>query len=416
MRVLIVCYAYPPEPAPGGVMAHELAEDLTAKGHAVTVITGFPNHPEGVLYPGWRRRWLAVEQQGSVRVARSWHLISRSRRTVPRSLSYLSFALTSFLNSLRLGPFDLVYADSTPIFGALACWLMAVAKRARLIYAILDLYPDAILAAGLLSPGLIARALLWLDCFVCRRAARVLAVAEGFRERLLERGLPESRIVVLPMWVDRDEVRPLPRLNPWRASNQIPDEAFVVLYAGTIGLVSGAQVLVEVAERCAAEPGILFLIVGQGLAKDEAERVAREKRLPNMRFLNFQPRARLAEVQATADVSVVTLLPGKGRNSVPSKVLSYMAAARPTIASVDADSDTARWITDAGCGIVTPPQDATALAEAVLFLRGNPDSARAMGERGRAALLARFSREAATEQYEALFRQVVEERSRSART
>ena len=103
-------------------MAAELAEDLAAKGHAVTVITGFPNHPEGVLYPGWRRRWLAVEQQGSVRVARSWHLISRSRRTVPRSLSYLSFALTSFLNSLRLGPFDLVYADSTPIFGHWTAW------------------------------------------------------------------------------------------------------------------------------------------------------------------------------------------------------------------------------------------------------------------------------------------------------
>ncbi|MBM3472608.1 MAG: glycosyltransferase family 4 protein [Armatimonadetes bacterium] len=415
MRALIVCYAYPPEPAPGGVMAQELAEDLAGQGHEVTVITGFPNHPEGVLYPGWRRRMLAVQRQGAMRVARTWHLVSRSRRTVPRALFYLSFAVTSLVNALRLGPCDVVYCDSTPIFGAVSCWLIAVLKRTALIYAIFDMYPEAIVQAGLMSPGLLARALQWLDCFVCRRADRVVVIAEGFRERLLERGLSESRIAVLPMWVDRDEVHPLPRVNPWRTEKGIPNEAFVVLYAGTIGLVSGAQILTEVAEQCADEPAILFLMVGQGLAKDEAQRLAQEKALANMRFLDFQPRERLAEVQASADVSVVTLLPGKGRNSVPSKVLAYMAAGRPIIASVDADSDTARWITEAACGIVTPPQDAGALAEAVQFIRDNPDYARDMSERGREFFLARHSRTAATSAYQALFERVVaEQRSRGS--
>jgi colanic acid biosynthesis glycosyl transferase WcaI len=117
----------------------------------------------------------------------------------------------------------------------------------------------------------------------------------------------------------------------------------------------------------------------------------------------------LAEVQATADVSVVTLLPGKGRNSVPSKVLAYMAAARPIIASVDADSDTARWITEAACGIVTPPQDAAAAVAAIRRLQTDPRAASEMGERGRGHFLARHSRDSATREYEALFASTVAE-------
>jgi len=410
VRALIVCYAFPPEPAPGGVMARELAEDLAKAGHEVTVITGFPNHPEGKLYPGWKRRWRDIDNTRPFRLVRTWHTISRSKRIAPRGLFYLTFALSCLLNGVLLGRFDLVYCDSTPIVGAVTCWMLAVAKRAALVYGIFDMYPEAIVDAGLLSPGLVSDALLWMDCFVCRRADRNMVISEGFRQRLIQRGLPDESVVILPMWVDRDDIHPQDRLNAWREEQGIPDEAFVCLFAGTIGLVSGAQVLVEVAELLADDPDVIMLFVGQGLAKDEAQRAAEQTGLENMLFLDFQPREHLSEVQATADVSLVTLLPGKGRNSVPSKVISYMAAARPIVASVDEDSDTARWIDEAGCGIVVPPQDAQAIAEAIRELRADEAPARELGERGRESFAARYSRESATREYEVLFRDVLEER------
>ena len=410
MKVLLICYVNPPENATGGVMSRQLAEDLVAAGHEVTLITGFPNHPDGELYPGWKRRWRLIEQEEPYRIVRTWHVVTRSKRALRRSLFYATFALTSFLNALFLGRFDLVYCDSTPIFGGLSCWAIALAKRCAHIYTIFDIYPEAIIDAGLMAPGLATRMLLGLDCFVCRHAERVMVISEGMKQKVADRGIPEGKIVVLPMWMDDSDVGPVPRLNAWRKEQGIAEDVFVVLYAGTVGPVQGPEVLIEAATELSREPDILFLLVAQGLSRPNMERMARERQLSNVRFMDFQPRERLAEVQATADVSVVTLLAGQGRNFFPSKVLAYMAARRPVIASVDAQSDTARLVEESGGGRVVPPGDAHALAEAVRELRKAPEECQRLGEQARQHFEAHYSRGAATGVYGALFREVHEER------
>jgi colanic acid biosynthesis glycosyl transferase WcaI len=185
---------------------------------------------------------------------------------------------------------------------------------------------------------------------------------------------------------------------------------FVVLYAGTVGPVQGPEVLIEAATELSSEPNVLFLLVAQGLSRPNMERMAREKQLSNVRFMDFQPRERLAEVQATADVSVVTLLAGQGRNFFPSKVLAYMAARRPVIASVDSQSDTARLVEESGGGRAVPPGDARALAEALRELRDAPGECQRLGDQARRHFEAHYSRRTATGVYEALFREVNEER------
>jgi colanic acid biosynthesis glycosyl transferase WcaI len=293
-----------------------------------------------------------------------------------------------------------------------SCWLLAVVKRATHIYSIFDMYPEAIIDAGLLSPGWITRLLMAADTLVCRYSERTMVISEGLRQRLLERGLAAEKTVVLPMWVDVGEMRLLPRVNAWRQEQQIPDSAFVALYAGTVGLVQGAHIIIEAAERLTDDPGVLFVLVAQGLTRPELEQMTRDRGLTNVRFLDYQPRERLAEVQATADVSLVTLLPGQGRNFLPSKVLAYMAASRPIVASVDPESDTALLIEQAQCGSVAPAGDPNALADAIRTLHSDPGRAAALGAQGHTYFLERHSREAATRIYEALFRQVVAERRR----
>src|SRR5690606_33592347 len=132
---------------------------------------------------------------------------------------------------------------------------------------------------------------------------------------------------------------------------------FVALYAGTLGLVSGAQVIVRAADRLRARQDIVFLVVGEGAAKRAAMQEAKRLALNNIRFMSFQPRERLSEMQAAANVGLVTLAPGRGRTSVPSKVLGYMAAGRAVVAAVDRDSDTAREIERHECGVVVPADD-----------------------------------------------------------
>jgi colanic acid biosynthesis glycosyl transferase WcaI len=184
-----------------------------------------------------------------------------------------------------------------------------------------------------------------------------------------------------------------------------PDK-FVVLYAGTIGLVSGAEVVLEAARLLQGYPDILFLFVGEGQIKLRLEIQVREQGLPNVRFLPFQPRERLSELQATADVSLVTLAPGRGKTSVPSKVLGYMAAARPVVAAVDLDCDTAQTIRKTRCGFVVPPADHLTMAAAILHYRRQPEARQAAGQAGYRFFLDNFEKEVVLKQYVALINQV----------
>ena len=149
------------------------------------------------------------------------------------------------------------------------------------------------------------------------------------------------------MWLDPDEIRPGERDNAWRRDAGIGPGRFVVLYSGTAGLVSGAEVLEEVARR--VDPDLDLLLVGGGSAWRALDERRKAGLLPvNVRLLPYQPRERLGEVQASSDLSLLTLLPGRGRASVPSKLQGYMAAGRAVLASVDDDCDSGRLVRRGG--------------------------------------------------------------------
>jgi len=415
MNTAIVCYIYPPEIAPAGQMTRELSEHLAEEGHGVTVVTAFPNHPKGEIFEGYKKRIRLWEQDEPFRVLRVWHTTSRRRNGLTRSLFYVSFAVSSLIQGLCCGSIDMVLSLSTPIVGGLAGLLLARLKRAGFVYGVWDIYPELAAELGMLGRGALYSILRRIDTWICRRADKVVVLSEGFGRTMLERGVPDDKVEVLPIWLDSDEVSPQPRLNAWRQEQGIADDAFVVLYAGTIGLVSGARVVLDAAQQLAGSAAdVLFLFVGAGMVRDEIEEGARELDLANVRMLPFQPRERLAEVQSTADVSLVTLLPGQGDGSVPSKVLGYMAAARPIVASVDSDSDTASWVGAAECGVVVPPQDPGALAQAILDLRADTARREALGRNGREYLVAHFSHTAALAQYERLLGKVAADRAASA--
>ncbi len=173
----------------------------------------------------------------------------------------------------------------------------------------------------------------------------------------------------------------------------------VALYAGTVGLVSGAEVVIESAAILGPDAGIRILFVGEGQLLPRLRQRVDELGLKNVTFLPFQDRERLNEVQSVGDVSLVTLLRGHGRTSVPSKVLGYLAAGRPVIAAVDMDSETARFVTRAGAGVVVAPGDATAMAEALLAMRQDPDRRKVMGQAGRKYLEVNCSKEDVLQAY-----------------
>lgn len=400
MNIVLICYVYPPEVAPAGVMIRELAEDLSSAGHRVTVLTGWPNHPKGVLFPGFKAQWRQTEQHGRYSVMRVAHAICSKASALARLWVYLTFALSSFLNGLILGKQDVVVCLSTPLMGVWTAWALARLWRGKFVNVIFDLWPEAIHNAGLVGKTHpLYRLTRWVDTRNCLWSDEITTLGEGMRNQIAERGVDPEKVQVVPFWIDTDLIRPMDRNNAWRREQGIHPDTFVALFAGTIGYASGAQMLVQTAEAMADRSDILLLVVGEGVVKDELQQLAAERGSQNLKFLPFQPAERLAEMQSAADVGLVTLLPQSGSTSVPSKVLGYMAAGRAVIASATDDTDTARLIRQAECGLAVPAQDGEALAEAIVSLADDRSKAETLGRRARDYAVEHFSRGAVIGMY-----------------
>ena len=403
--IVLICHVFPPEHAPAGVMVSELAEDLAANGHRVTVITGWPSHPGGVLFPGWRARVRSVEEDPrGFRVIRCWHSIRPRERAFWRLWYYLTFGVSTLLNGLGEGKIDAVLCLSTPVFGSWAAWALARIKGARFVYAIFDLHPESAANAGLVKRGVAYGILRKADSMLCGCSNSIVTLGEGVRSEIVARGIRREKVEVVPLWLDKRKIRPGPRDNPWRREQGIAVETLVALYAGTIGLISGAEVLIEAARSLAARKDILILFVGEGSMRDRLKEAAARSELANIRFLPFQSASVLEDVLATADIGLVTLLPEAGKSSVPSKVLGYLAAGRPVIASVAPESDTAAMVREGECGRVTACMDPVALARAIVELADDRETRLDLGRRARAYFEGAFDRGVCVRAYEGLLR------------
>jgi colanic acid biosynthesis glycosyl transferase WcaI len=362
------------------------------------------------VFDGWKNRLLQVEHPAAgLRVFRLG-TVARSRargaegppgRAV-RALAFLWFSLASAVLALGVKRPQLVFAVLQPLTIGPLLWLASRLRGARVVFNVQDLHPDALVDLGLIKSPLAIRCLRVIESWCYRRAEGLAVICEGFREHCVARGARASSIRVIPNWIDLDEIKPLQGTSELRQVGGADANDFVVLYAGTIGLASGAEVIVEAAALLRADAGIRVLFVGEGQLLPRLRQRAGELGLQNVAFLPFQERNRLNHVQSAGDVSLVTLLPGHGRTSVPSKVLGYLAAGRPVIAAVDDDSETARFVTQAQAGVVVAPGDAHALAAAILAMRKDPDSRKLMGHAGRRYLEEHCSKQTVLQAYGAM--------------
>jgi len=400
--VVMISQWFPPEHAPIGYMVKELATYLSQQGWEVEVITGFPNHPTGRVQPPYSKGRILRERLDGVDVSRLWLFTSERLNFLTRALNFLSFTFSVLVYLLFRTKPKLVFAVLQPLPMGAVLSLLARIRGFKLVFSIQDLHPDVLIDLGLIRNPLSIRVLKWIERTSYRRADGLAVICEGFKTHVQKSG-GRGIVAVIPNWIDIDQVRPesFPD-NPIRQMAGVPHDSPVALYAGTIGHVSGAEVVIEAAKL---SPDVTWLFVGEGPVLQQLKRLALS--CSNVRFLPFQPRQLLSAVQNSADVSLISLLPGKGAFSVPSKVLGYMAAARPVVASVDADSETARLVADARCGEVVPAGDALLLARAVRDVVGRPQHARSLGQAGRAFLEANYSLAQVCGRYQSLFEQVV---------
>ena len=366
MRVLIVTQYYWPEDFAAGVYIPELAERLSAFGHEVTVITGPPSYPTGRITAGYNKPFKTEERRG-VRIVRIWFPPSaRSAGAARRGLTALSFAIGALPASLAVGyrP-DVVLGFSPPVFMAAAAAVLARRWNVPWLLNVKDLFTESILSSGLLARGsATASALSRIERAVYRDAARIVVNARGFAETLKEMDVPADRLTMIPDWADGDFIRPMPRENAVRAEWGIEDR-FVILYSGSLGYSSNLETAIDAMARLRDARDAKLVIVGEGVKKSALEARAATLGIDSVIFKPLQPRARVPEVLAAADLSLVTLSETGGRVSTQGKLYSLLAAGRPVLAIAPAGNDARRIVDEAGCGWGLDPGDVAGVEQLV---------------------------------------------------
>ncbi|MEM9244645.1 MAG: WcaI family glycosyltransferase [Cyanobacteria bacterium P01_F01_bin.153] len=412
MKILIYSYNYHPEPIGIAPLMTELAEGLAARGHQVRVLTGMPNYPQRRIYEGYRGKVYMTEHRNGVRVDRCYVWIRPKPGLVTRMALDGSFVFTSFARSLFGWRPDIILFASPPLPVSIPAWLLGKLKGCPVVLNLQDILPEAAVHTGLIRNEKAIKIFEALENFAYKRATHVSVIAEGFVDNLIGKNVPEKKISLIPNWVNTNFIYPMAKHNSFREEHGLQNN-FVVMYSGNIALTQGLETVVNASALLKEHPdvdniqrqnSIKFVIVGEEKALKKLEDYCRDRQvLDYVLLLPFQPRERLPEMLAAADVGLIVQKSNVVAFNMPSKTQVLLASGRAIIASVPRSGTAARAVRSSEGGLVVEPESPQALLDAVLTLANDRDRTTTLGKYGRAYAEKTYSFESALNAYEALF-------------
>jgi glycosyltransferase involved in cell wall biosynthesis len=439
MRVLIVTHYFPPETGAPQARLSGLAATWAADGDEVTVLTGMPNHPTGVLPPAYRRAVLRRERADGYRVVRTWLYATPNEGMARKTLGHLSFMASSVLLGWRAsGPADVVVVSSPTFFSILSGWLLAKLKRARFVVEVRDLWPAIFVELGVLTSRRVIALLERLELAAYAAADQVVVVSDGFRADLIRRGVPPEKVHTITNGVDTRRFTPDQAVpDDLRARLGAGPDDCLILYAGTHGISQGLPAVADAAalldgfpaRRGLAEPDpgdwfspraaggadvaragdgrgtVRFAFVGDGADKRRlAERVA-SLGAGNVALRPGVPNAEMPALLAAADICLVPLRDVPlFATFIPSKMFECLAAGQAVVGAVRGEA--AQILTEAGA-VVVPPEDSAALAAALGDLAVAPRRRAELGRLGRSFAVRSYDRAALAREYRKVLGQAV---------
>jgi glycosyltransferase involved in cell wall biosynthesis len=397
MKILLLTQWFDPE---GCIKGMPFAKELERRGHEVEVLTGFPNFPAGKLYSGYRMKLWQRECMDGIPVLRVPLYPSHDRSALRRVANYGSFALSAAIGCAFVRRPDVVYVYHPPATIGFPAIVARMLWRVPIVYDVQDLWPDTVAATGMVS----SKALLgFLDRWcrlVYRHADRLVVLSPGFKDILVRRGVPESKIEVIYNWCDEASIG---KHGGQPVSIGAPGE-FTVLFAGTMGLAQGLDAVLEAARLCASSvPRARFVFIGGGVDRDRLESRAREIRLDNVQFLPGMRMDEIGRYLSAADLLLVHLKDDPlFRITIPSKTQAYMAAGKPILMAVHGDA--AALVRRSGSGLVCEPENPSSIAHSVSELASaSPSYLTEMGRAGRVFYAKELSLARGVDRFERVF-------------
>jgi len=414
IRTLVVCHYFPPEVGAPQARISESARAWAGCGEDVTVVTGLPNYPSGIVPDEYRRRRRRRERVDGYRVVRRWMYTTRNEGFLKRTLSHVSFAVSAAATPKRqTGPADIVMVSSPPFFAIPGAWLLARRHRAAFVVEVRDLWPDILRDLGVLTDERILRALEAIELWCYRQADAVVTVTEGFRADVIARGIPAEKVHAIPNGVDLERFGSPPPPDPdLRRRLGAGDDDVLVLYLGTLGMSQALSTLVDAGAQLSTDQGthrVHVAIVGDG-----AERELLAERIAGLGgdAVSLHPsvgREDVPAVMAAADVCVVPLrdVPLFAK-TIPSKLFELFAAERCVVGCLRGE---AAAIVDAAGGVCVTPEDPAALAGVLRDLADDPTRRRQMGVQARRYVAGAYDRAVLAERYRNLLHASVDRRT-----
>lgn len=409
--------------------ASELAHHWARAGHEVSVLTGFPNHPTGVVPSEWRPRlrhlvhnervsadaFDSAEVRGpksevGFDVFRTWLWPLPNRKAHERIRNYASFCISAALRGLTLPRPDVIIATSPQLLVALAGWWLAFARKLPFVFEVRDLWPESLTAVGVGNEGsLLNRALAKLAGFLYECADLIVVVTPAFREYLIEHWhVPAEKIAVVENGVETDLFSPHPDATNCALRRDLgAGDKFLVCYIGTMGMAHGLETLLDAAAQLLRhKPEIMFLLVGEGAEKARIQSLAVSRGLMNIRFLDQQPRERIpAFISASHACLVLLKKTDVFKTVIPTKMLEFMSCARPVILAVEGQAR--QTVEEAHAGLVIEPENADALAQAIEQLSDNRGLGIELGQNGRQYIVQHLSRCETAKKFAAVLQKLV---------
>lgn len=363
LHVLYLSQYFHPEPFLGNSVAKALVE----RGHTVSAVTCVPNYPTGSFLPGYGNGLNRGETWQGVKVRRAW-TVAPGRSRIRLLLNYLTYPVTASWEIMRLGRprGDVSFAFMpSPIFQALAGTFAKWVYGIPSVLWVQDIWPDsAVVTLGIRNR--FAKAMLDAICgWIYRRADLVMVQSDAFIDRIVQLGVDRDKLVTVPNMappgfaaLEHDQVDPAIRAL-------VPDDRFIVMFAGNIGASQDFDTIVAAAEHLRDDPSILWVIVGSGRDDERVRDMVREKGLEqSVLFLGRHPLESMPAFFACADVMLLSLTADPLFDlTVPSKLQSYMACGKPVAASLRGEG--ARIIEQAGAGHAVDPGQPEQLAQMV---------------------------------------------------
>lgn len=380
---------------------------LVEQGHKVTVVTEIPNHPSGIIPWSYRGRLSERKLEEGIDVLRLWVWTSPEKTFRSRMQFYLSYmAMAGLAGSIARGQYDVVYATSPPLFVGAAGLAAALLRRIPLVFEVRDLWPESAVALGELTSSKAIKGAELLERLLYARAARIVAVTEGIRERLIARGIGKEKIALIPNGANTDLFTYDPQGGEALAAEIGFAGKFIALYAGIHGVAQGLETVLHAAHILRSRPDIHFLFVGEGPRKSALVELSKELGA-NTQFLPEVPTAQMPRYLSAAGCAIVPLRDEPlFRGALPSKMFEAWACSRPVVLGVAGEA--ADVLARTGGGIAVRPENPEEIASAIASLQADPTKAEAMGRRGRACVEEHYSRREQARKLEALLQGVTQ--------